>query len=43
MKSLIKSAVIIGQVLSLFMGDESTTPRVPERYPHVTHWFFLKG
>lgn len=26
MKSLIKSAVIIGQVLGLFMGDESTAP-----------------
>jgi len=42
MKSLIKSAVIIGQVLGLVMGDKFTTAscEVQERYPNATPWFF---
>ena len=41
MKSLIKSAVIIGQVLGLVMGDKFTTPscEVQERYPIDARWF----
>ena len=41
MKSLIKSAVLIGQVLGLVIGDKFTTAswEVPERYPYFTRWF----
>ena len=41
MKSLIKSAVIIGQVFWLVMGDKFTTAswQVPERYPYAPYWF----
>lgn len=41
-KSLIKSTVIIGQVLGLVMGDKFITAswEVPERYPNVARWFF---
>ena len=42
MKSLIKSAVIIGQVLGLVMGDNFTPGswQVLERYPYAPRWFF---
>ena len=42
MKSLIKSAVIIGQVLGLVVGDNFTTGswQVTERYPYAPYRFF---
>ena len=42
MKSLIKSAVIIGQVLGLVMGDNFTTAswQVSDRYPYIFYRFF---
>jgi len=42
MKSLIKSAVIIGQVFWLVMGEDFTTTsrEVSERYPYIPRWFF---
>ncbi len=41
MKSLIKSAAIIGQVFGLIMGENFTTAswQVPERYPDVSYLF----
>ena len=42
MKNLIKSAVVIGQVLGLVMGENLTTAswQVSKRYPYASYRFF---